>query len=1114
MDRFQRYGNLLKNDGTNQLQRLSPALEPDYILPDERSLSDLLTYARELAAQIRFYSLTGQSTGDWQPFLEALVADAATGSIYDVTTLENLLNSRRDWPPHLVLFIVFLKLFETLQSDLNELPQRHLRHYYEQELHLLRREAQADAVHIIFELARNAAPTLIPANTLLDAGKDGEGRPLYYATQADRVVNAAQVSDIRRLVGETDRRGFQRFFVADTIAEQEGESWYTFGRQQLDLDPSQRFMTDAQIGFAIASPILLMAEGERILKISARLRSDAAQLPVAQGLDAAFTVDLTGAEGWLTPNTTTAALVYQAAVGSAVGAAPQLCLEMTLTLAETAPAVVTFDPELHGEGPAAACPVVRCRLNSASGYYATLTGLVTVSATLTTTVRGVKNLVVQNSQGVLTPDQPMPLFSTQPRLGSPFYIGSAEVFSKQLTSLTVSLDWQDLPEGEALFDHYRAYFDAAALRQGLTLEALRNQFRGYFSIFFDLLYNRQWHALLPGDRTLFEDGSTRQFEASQANFDTFAASLGNAPYKPQPQLGQLDSYRTTTKFGFVRLTLQGLTRSDTGTAFEAFGHQLFPARYATQAIALSRRTADSPGDDPELPNEPITPTLAGLRLDYTASVEMVPGDLHSPETFFRLEPFGYAAADTKTSRLVPELDNGFAAAKTDADVHLGVLYIGLANFIPPANISLFFQIDRGTATATTVLTDTEWSYLRGDRWTVLPPTAILNDSTSGFQESGIVVLAMGRDASIDHTLMPHGQVWLRAMIHKSPTSAARTASLQSQAVTATFAPTVDTISDYCDHLQAGLAAETIQRLKRRLASIKTIQQPAASFGGRASETDTDFFRRCSERLRHRHRAVTTWDFERLVLEAFPEIFKVKCLPHSDARGQPQAGEVAIVVVPNVQAVPSLEPRAGAVLIRRIHQYVNTHLATPFAKIHVIHPTYERIRIDARVAFRLGLDAGYYASVLNEDLQRFLSPWAYKDGEDIVFGGQIYRSEILAFMEGRDYVDYITDFNLYHSHVGPKQGGIGDLMIGVNFLVRADPQPPISPGSTGMVIGDTFVVGSGVEVATATRPQTILVSHIEHRITPINGDKEPCPGVKTLGIGYMTVQLDFDVANTQ
>ena len=62
----------------------------------------------------------------------------------------------------------------------------------------------------------------------------------------------------------------------------------------------------------------------------------------------------------------------------------------------------------------------------------------------------------------------------------------------------------------------------------------------------------------------------------------------------------------------------------------------------------------------------------------------------------------------------------------------------------------------------------------------------------------------------------------------------------------------------------------------------------------------------------------------------------------------------------------------------------------------------------------------------------------------------------------------------------------------------------------MTIGDDFVVGRGVEVAETTQAHAILVSHPEHLITPVAPGAEVCPGVTRLGIGYMTVGLDFIV----
>ncbi len=340
-DLFSRYGSLLKADGTNQLQRTLPALEEGYVKPDERSLSDLVEYARKVAEEVSFYNRKGLKVGDWRALLEPLLADPVSGTALPLTRLEAAIAKRHDWPPHLALFIVFLKLFRHLQEDLNELPQRHLSHYYEELLALARRDATADDVHVIFELARNAAATRLPTGTLLDAGKDGEGRSLTYETQADLTVSAAKVEQLRRLVAEPGPSGKRRFFGAAAVGDQEGASWQTFGQRQLTLATDARFMEEARIGFAIAAPILELAEGERTVKVEAHLRGTSGAEPRRQGIGFALEPELTGAEGWVVPDGFTAALV---------GDGGSTTLEIDFTLKAAAPAIVRFDADLHGSG--------------------------------------------------------------------------------------------------------------------------------------------------------------------------------------------------------------------------------------------------------------------------------------------------------------------------------------------------------------------------------------------------------------------------------------------------------------------------------------------------------------------------------------------------------------------------------------------------------------------------------------------------------------------------------------------------------------------------------------------------------------------------------------------
>ena len=1095
IDLFRRYGNLLRSDGTNQLQRLLPGLEPDYIVPDERTLSDLVDYAYRVAAEVRYYDLSGQATGDWRALFETLLIPG-TDRIRPTGDLQVLLASRDDWPPHLVLFLVFLKLFQFLQGDLNGLTQRHLLHYYENELGLQRRAAANDEVHVIFELAQNAAATLLPAGTLLDAGKDALGRALMYATQNEVVVNRASIDDLRRLVVETDRHHNQRFFVAGKFGAGETPGGYTFGRRQLGLDVGQRFMSEAKLGFIVAAPILKMVEGNRRVVLRAHLRPGVGTNPVVtQGITSGLEITFSGADGWLAPDSFNATLLSNGGLGM-----PALLL--TVTVGSVAPAIVPVNPALHGEGLAGARAALRCLVKGDSGLYEVLNGFTVDRIELAVDVRGVRKLVVQNDESVLESGKPLPLFGSQPKIGSAFYVGSAEVFGKQLTGLDIHFEWKSPPDD--LFDHYRGYFDNVD-------SDLTDTFYTFFRADVDLLYEREFRPFL-FSQGLFQStpGAPNTISANESAFTSALAGLGAQEH---PDLADPEAFDGTSRFGFVRMRLRNPTRTDTGAyavdvPFEAFGHGNFATRYTVQAIALSQWAL--PATKPLLPKEPYTPVLSSLSLDYRATAQVRPGAVGADSgggsddanaQCFVVEPFGVRRVRSPAdARLVPHIDASAA------------LFLGIGALAAPANVALYFEIDVGTATGAEVLNagDTSWSVLDADdHWRPLDSAAILIDGTEGFQKPGVIAISLPREASLVHRSMPAGLLWLRAVIDKPPESAARTLSLRTQAVLAKFEPGVLPLATYEDHLQSSLPGGSIVKLVTRNASIKRIEQPDPSFGGRGEEDVTAFVRRASERLRHRHRAVTAWDFERLVLERFPEVFKVKCLPHTDESGAFLAGHTALVVVPNLRrggGTNPLEPRAGEVLLAEIRDDL-AGLATPFAVLHVIRPVFERLRVEAKVVFARGRDPGYYAGVLNTDLRRFLSPWAYQDGEDILFGSRIYRSDILAFIEGRDYVDHLIGLRLFHHFAGEAHEGIGWMRINIDFTVRPKPQPSIP----GMRIGDDFIVGRPVEFAETTQAHAILVSHPEHLITPVAAGAEICSGVTRLGIGYMTVGLDFDVA---
>jgi hypothetical protein len=235
--------------------------------------------------------------------------------------------------------------------------------------------------------------------------------------------------------------------------------------------------------------------------------------------------------------------------------------------------------------------------------------------------------------------------------------------------------------------------------------------------------------------------------------------------------------------------------------------------------------------------------------------------------------------------------------------------------------------------------------------------------------------------------------------------------IHTQAVTAVFR---DAGNDP-GHLAAPLRAGTIAKLRVRNAAIKAVAQPYASFGARTAETDDAFRPRVAERLRHKGQAVALFDYERLVLDRFPEVYKAKCISHTTGATELAPGHVKVVVVPNLRnrnAVDPLRPRLSLATLEAIRGFLQP-LASDFAAVAVANPSYEEIRARFGVRLKPGRDHGLYAQILNDDLVAFLSPWLHDEALDLTLGGRIHRSDILEFIDGREYVEFVVDFRLDH-----------------------------------------------------------------------------------------------------
>ncbi len=171
----------------------------------------------------------------------------------------------------------------------------------------------------------------------------------------------------------------------------------------------------------------------------------------------------------------------------------------------------------------------------------------------------------------------------------------------------------------------------------------------------------------------------------------------------------------------------------------------------------------------------------------------------------------------------------------------------------------------------------------------------------------------------------------------------------------------------------------------------------------------------SERLRHKNRAITLWDYERLILQKFPEIHKVRCLNHTSANSFLSPGNVTIVVIPDIvnrNVFDIYQPRVSRATLNKVQEYIG-QLNSLHVNAHIINPEYEEVEVSLKVRFNTGYDENYYQKILQQDLTRLFSPWAFERTTDLQFGTTLHQSVVISYIEKLPYVDYIADLKIRH-----------------------------------------------------------------------------------------------------
>lgn len=909
--------------------------------------------------------------------------------------------------PHIGLLLSFLQLLQIQQTHLNSLTKKHLNFYFKEVLKQKLDAEQPDYAFIYFLTSdlRNSAN--IPKGSILLAGQDQSGNIIRYQTKDDTILNNTRISDIKTLFVSRNPLidSFSQFRMVNgifkrsiSIAGENKKAWPTLGEDQTFKVDEERSMEEINLGLILASPNLHLASGIREVQLVFDFEKSSIQhltrllVDIAnnRGLSPeevffeifseAFSLSLTTESGWLDiPN-------YEVILPRDFSNAQ---LNINFSLSRKEPAIIAYNEDVHQLGVNLHQPAIRMELsNSATVYpYSFLDRLKINEIQLVSKVNNLGDYHLFNSYGPLDAANGIEFLGPMPKKGDYFMIASKELFTKNVTDLEISWNYGSFPFEEG---GLKEYFDA--YQRGIENDSFKISLSGRSDYQFNPFKSEKRQVF-----DLFE--STPNMEISPIR-KLEKIDVKKLEIKPDYQLktGEIEQFHKNSSTGFLKFEL---VQPSMG-----FGFEVYPKLFSDTVTHNASQSGllKGEGDKKPIPNNPFVPTINDLNINYVAKHTIVLDERrifeNNPDTkeaIYHLHPFG--------RQIIFEDGKVYGQSLFPQYEQEGYLFLGLDGIEAGEKFNLLFDLEKSEKWEIGKQPNPEWVYLNNDQWKPFQAADILSDQTKGLIETGIISLRLPKDAQRSKILMPNKLFWIGVHLRNKAELVSRTQRIYTNAALTEYKRDIEN-----QHRIFPLPPFTISEFEEPIPGVIGVVQPLPSFGGKKGLNDLQYFNKVSERLRHKNRAISRWDIERLVLNKFEEVGQVKCIGNFQNENFIRKGNIIVIVIPKIKdASRFYEPTFSQGELNRIKDFL-MELTNPFTQIEVRNPTYEYLRIKGKVIFS-GLEPGEGIMNLVNDTAQFICPWFFANKMQAALGGSIKISDLFNFIQGLSYVDYLTGFSI-------------------------------------------------------------------------------------------------------
>lgn len=1010
-------------EGLSQENRQFKELVNGFYAVDDSTLKDLLITLKNVCNENGIPEIFGEIEID---DLVKKVEGAADGNMN----------------PAASLYATCASLLLRVKKRLNMLPDKRIDFYYEKILGEKLRGTRGDSAHVVFPNPLEGLSCDLPLGTKFLAGMDEDGKEIEFKSVKDANINDASVEKILtlavndNLLQEKRQDDDMEIVLPPTCTEIpvyspkhvcDGGNMTPYPLFGLTRSGQRSVNSrDARLGVAFASPILSLKEGLREIKTTfifdaesvkgTLLKKGSSADKFLKTFSRAFKISLTTEEGWYKVDG------YQLDAHVLNPGAVENCFSLTFTLPETAPSVVNYHSQIHGDLFETIHPVMKIEVNSQSSYnpWSQLRQLKLLKIRTEVKVHGLRSLNVSNDIGELSLETPIQPFGPLPSVGNTFSLASDEFCGKKMTSLDLYGDWRGIPNKRDFSEWYNLYPNVPHT----------NDFKvSVFSVSSSGQIPPQ--SQRPIVSNLFKTVDSQISNEFHISFD---GAIG------------VNTVETQYK---IRLF----------SPEDAFMHQDYSRALCNTLMGQALKKVFSG----PIPNQPYTPEVENVYVDYSAKCEINTrrtGAFENSGKIFFLRPWGYSSVS-------PLTENG------------GALFIGMACSEIPKSVNLFFHLKRDSDFAVSDdIGDFSWSVLCGENWVNLPHENILYNSTAGFTTSGIVSMILPKEASRGGKLMPGDLIWIRLRPQGDWRHCCRIYSVYAQALEVVRCVEENTFKNL-----KPVGPGTITELSRSREGLSEVCQITKSFGGRASEDNAKMRTRVAEFLYHRGRALTPSDYERLVLEEFPEVHMVKCFPCLNPENANELTPGCLTIVPVSTLVEtkgnSWDPCLGGTVLSEIKEFLKEKIPAS-ATVRVINPFFEKMQVRCNVDFWNDCNEGESLQDLNNKINQFISPWS-KVGNARFFGWALDENELRDFILNLKYVKSIRDLSILriassdscNFAVDNTEQSHSSILRGLcpwsvpvpmpkhflNVVQEIEQARDISVGYGDLEIGSTFVISS-------------------------------------------------------